>query len=135
MISGVCVDEETVDRSSPVGYRLSSIAFHSLSGEPVAAADSSTALTDVLTNKDNSVCPDGCFRPVGLARDGQGRLWMTSDSTGEIYVLELTGKSGDGMFVQPEGGGEHNVAAGLWAGGPMMLGWGVAGVIGVWLAV
>ncbi|KAK4034836.1 L-sorbosone dehydrogenase [Parachaetomium inaequale] len=124
------------DRSSPVGYRLSSMVFDSLAGEPVAAADSSTALRDVLTNRDNSVCPDSCFRPVGLARDGQGRLWMTTDSTGEIYVLQLTGKSGDGTFVQPGGGGEHNAAAGLGAKGTtMLMGCGVAAVIGVWLAL
>ncbi|KAK1524269.1 uncharacterized protein CCOS01_09356 [Colletotrichum costaricense] len=37
-----------------------------------------------------SSCPDHCFRPVGLAWDSQQRLFMTSDSTGEIYVLQRT---------------------------------------------
>lgn len=40
-----------------------------------------------MYNKDLSACPDQCFRPVGLAWDAQDRLFMTSDSTGEIYIL------------------------------------------------
>ncbi|KAK4151580.1 L-sorbosone dehydrogenase [Chaetomidium leptoderma] len=124
------------DRSSPVGYRMSSIAFNAATGEPVAAPDSNDALTDVLTNRDNKACPDGCFRPVGMAFDGAGRLWMSSDSTGEIYVLQRTGESGDGRFVQPDdGGGHENGAAGLWTRERSVLGWSVAAAIGVWLAV
>ncbi|KAI4280397.1 MAG: hypothetical protein L6R38_004492 [Xanthoria sp. 2 TBL-2021] len=73
------------DRTSPVGYKLSVIPF--ANGEPVADPDNKTATSDVLTNADNSKCPRGCFRPVGIAFDRQGRLFMSSDSTGEIYVL------------------------------------------------
>lgn len=40
-----------------------------------------------MGNADLARCPDGCFRPVGLAWDGKGRLWMSSDSTGEVYVV------------------------------------------------
>lgn len=40
-----------------------------------------------MTNEDLSVCPEQCFRPVGMAFDGQGRLFMSSDATGEIYVV------------------------------------------------
>lgn len=40
-----------------------------------------------MYNKDLSACPGQCFRPVGLAWDAQNRLFMTSDSTGEIYIL------------------------------------------------
>jgi hypothetical protein len=29
-----------------------------------------------------------CFRPVGVAFDTKGRLYMSSDSTGEVYVIE-----------------------------------------------
>lgn len=46
-----------------------------------------------MTNADNSKCPDSCFRPVGLALDSKGRVFMSSDSTGEIYVLAKTGAS------------------------------------------
>lgn len=73
------------DRTDPVGYKVSTVAF--ANGSPVAASDSKTALTDIFSNQDNSECPDSCFRPVGLARDSQGRIYMSSDSTGEIWVL------------------------------------------------
>lgn len=53
----------------------------------MALSNSSTALIDVMANADNANCPDNCFRPVGLAWDSQGRLFMSSDSTNEIYVI------------------------------------------------
>ena len=134
-----------------MGYRVASIAFNAATGEPVAAPDSSSALTDVLTNQNTTVCPDKCFRPVGLAFDSAGRLWMSSDSTGEIYVLQRTGESGPGKFVQPpassgtgsgsgsNGGNENtgtkNAAAGLWTKETMVLGWSVVAAVGVWLVV
>lgn len=121
-----------------MGYRISSVAFNAVTGEPVAAADSNDALTDVLTNRNLDVCPDNCFRPAGLAFDGQGRLWMTADSTGEIYVLQRTGEKGEGRFVQPGGGGGgggENGAGGLGARDVVVLGWSVAVGVGVWLAV
>ncbi|KAK4547346.1 hypothetical protein LTR36_001002 [Oleoguttula mirabilis] len=73
------------DRTDPVGYKLSVVEF--ADGEPVQASNSTTAAVDIVTNQDNSVCPDGCFRPVGLAWDSQGRLFFSSDATGEIYVV------------------------------------------------
>ncbi|KAH7040306.1 glucose sorbosone dehydrogenase [Microdochium trichocladiopsis] len=87
------------NRDEPAGYRLSSIAF--ANGEPVAAADSKTALVDVLSNPSLTACPDNCFRPVGLAIDSANRLFMTSDSTGDIWVLDsaeaATALSGGGQ--------------------------------------
>jgi len=73
------------DRTNPVGYKISAIQF--ANGDPVATSDSTAALTDILSNADNSQCPNSCFRPVGLVQDGKGRIFMTSDATGEIYVL------------------------------------------------
>lgn len=70
----------------PVGYKLSVIPFEN--GEPVAAPDNNTATTDILANADNSVCPQNCFRPVGIAFDSKGRLFVSSDATGEIYAIE-----------------------------------------------
>lgn len=139
-----CYDSTTnkipVDRSSPVGYRVSSISFNPSTGDPVASTDSTNALAaDIITNKDNSVCPDKCFRPVGLAFDSQGRLWMASDSTGEIYVLQKTGEGGEGKFVGADGNndggqgtGEENAAAGR---GALGLGWVLAAGVGAWLAM
>jgi len=80
------------DRTNPVGYKLSVIEF--ANGSPTQPSNSMTAAMDVLTNANNSVCPNGCFRPVGLAWDSSGRLFMSSDSTGEIYViLQANGNS------------------------------------------
>ncbi|OLN91632.1 L-sorbosone dehydrogenase 2 [Colletotrichum chlorophyti] len=73
------------NRPDPVGYALTAVEFSD--GEPVARSDSTDALKNILWNKDLSACPDQCFRPVGLAWDSENRLFMTSDSTGEIYVL------------------------------------------------
>lgn len=84
------------DRSEPAGYVLSSVEFDGNTGAPVAQRDSNSATTDVLSNADLSRCPDSCFRPVGLAWDTQGRLFMSSDSTGEIYVLQRSETSATG---------------------------------------
>lgn len=77
------------DRTDPIGYKLSVISFEN--GEPVAASDNNTATVDILANPDNSVCkedsPGNCIRPVGIAFDSHGRLFMSSDDTGEIYVV------------------------------------------------
>lgn len=107
------------NRDSPAGYKLSSVAFNPADGTPAAAADSRTAAVDVLTNADTTRCPGSCFRPAGLVVDGQGRLFMTSDSTGEIYVLQRVreGAGGEGAGSEsragrlPRGGGW--VAVGL----------------------
>ena len=77
------------NRSPPIGYKLSSIAF--ADGAPVEASNSTTALGDIMTNSNVNNCPSSCFRPVGLAMDDEGRLFMTSDATGEIYVLRRIG--------------------------------------------
>lgn len=70
-----------------MGYKLSVIGFDGTSGDPVARSDSNFAATDILVNADNSKCPKNCFRPVGVAFDSQGRLFMSSDASGEIYVV------------------------------------------------
>lgn len=70
----------------PVGYKVSVIEF-SEDGEPVDEVTSNTAATDIFSNEDVSRCAAGCFRPVAMAFDSQGRIFMTSDSTGEIYMI------------------------------------------------
>lgn len=99
------------DRTDPVGYKLGVVEF--ADGQPVAPSNSTTALLDVVSNHDNSVCPDGCFRPVGLAWDRQGRLFMSSDSTGEIYAIlradanatESAGSNATGTLPSPSASG------------------------------
>ncbi|MCJ1308168.1 hypothetical protein MMC25_001820 [Agyrium rufum] len=73
------------DRTDPVGYKVSVIPFEN--GEPVAKSDNNTATTDIFSNMDNSVCPNNCFRPAGMAFDSQGRLFVSSDASGEIYIV------------------------------------------------
>lgn len=83
------------DRSDPVGYRIASIIFGK-DGQPTASKDSMDATVDVLSTANLSICPDKCFRPVGLAWDSKGRLWFSSDSTGEIFVMQYNGTSSGG---------------------------------------
>lgn len=56
-------------------------------GNPVASPENKSAAVDILANADNSACPKRCFRPVGIAFDRYGRLFLSSDATGEIYVV------------------------------------------------
>ena len=65
-----------------------------------------------MTNPDLGKCPDECFRPVGLAWDEEGRLWVTSDSTGEIYVLRKVEGDEEEGFVTEGGAGRVRVSFG-----------------------
>lgn len=56
-------------------------------GEPTSPSTSRTGAIDIVSNQDTSSCPENCFRPVGLAWDSRGNLFMSSDETGEIYVV------------------------------------------------
>lgn len=91
------------DRTNPVGYKVSVLQF--ANGEPVAPSNSTTSLTDVFTNADNSRCQAQCFRAVGLALDNQGRLFVSSDSTGEVYVIQREGTASGGASSTTSGGG------------------------------
>lgn len=73
----------------PVGYKLSVVDFTE-QGEPVDSETSTTAAKDVFFNEDISACSNtaNCFRPVGVAIDGQGRIFVSSDSSGEIYMVK-----------------------------------------------
>ncbi|XWX01942.1 hypothetical protein V2A60_009974 [Cordyceps javanica] len=94
------------NRDAPAGYRIASIDFGD-DGQPVAARDSMDAAVDVLSTKDLANCPDKCFRPAGLAWDAKGRLWFSSDSTGEIFVLQHDGSSEGGGSSGGGGGGKN----------------------------
>ncbi|EXJ65542.1 hypothetical protein A1O7_01883 [Cladophialophora yegresii CBS 114405] len=74
------------DRTDPVGYKMSVVAFNA-NGEPVDGPQSKTAARDIFANQDNSRCPNDCFRPVGMAIDSQGRIFVSSDASGEIYLV------------------------------------------------
>ena len=140
------------NREHPAGYKLSYVDF--VNGQPVEQRDSVTAARDVLTAPDVAACEEfgACFRPVGLAFDEGGeRLFVSSDATGEIWVVMRDGEEGGGGGDgDGEGGdgsptptgdgapGETSSAAavpGVMGRGVGGLGWGVVGVTVAMVAV
>ncbi|KAF2018623.1 soluble quino protein glucose dehydrogenase [Aaosphaeria arxii CBS 175.79] len=92
------------NRDDPIGYKLSVIPF--ANGQPIDPANSTSAAISIVSNPDTSACPRGCFRPVGLAWDSKGRLFMSSDSSGEIFVVvPASGGSADEANPTPSGSG------------------------------
>lgn len=81
------------NREDPIGYKVSFVQFDG-NGSPTAASNSTTGAVDIVSNSDLTKCPDGCFRPAGLAWDNQGRLFFSSDATGEIFVITREDGSG-----------------------------------------
>ena len=132
---GLTYCSNKVNKKAPAGYRVSSIEFDAKTGQPKAdPTNAHDALTDIITNPDNSVCPGSCFRPAGLTFDQAGRLWMTSDTTGEIYVLQKTGGA-TGTFVMPASAGKNGAARLLGGWGGQAVLYGVVGAVGAWLAL
>ena len=75
---------------------------------PTASHGSRDAAKPILSTPDLDNCPDDCFRPVGLAWDSEERLWFTSDSTGEIFVMERSGRGGGGDGSEGGGDGDED---------------------------
>ncbi|KAK4200939.1 soluble quino protein glucose/sorbosone dehydrogenase [Triangularia verruculosa] len=73
------------NRNPADGYRVMRVDFRN--GDPVADVSSTTAQIPVMENSNVGGCPNNCFRPVGLAFDAKGRLFVSSDTSGEIYVI------------------------------------------------
>lgn len=101
------------DRTDPSGYKVSLISF--ANGQPVAPADSNTSYTDIFANANNDACPKSCFRPVGLAFDNQGRMFISSDASGEIYVVTkdetANGTTGSSSSANGSSGGKPKSSA------------------------
>ncbi|KAF8445484.1 hypothetical protein BGX38DRAFT_1094467 [Terfezia claveryi] len=97
------------NRDVPTGYKLSKIPFDKASGQPVAKATDKHNYEDVFWNRDTMKCKDNeCFRPVGVAIDGKGRVWVGSDSSGEIMVLWTKGDRKGGPEESDNGNNETN---------------------------
>ncbi|KAI1134758.1 soluble quino protein glucose/sorbosone dehydrogenase [Hypoxylon sp. FL0543] len=84
------------DRNPPVGYKLVAVPFTRIAQDgtyiPVAPANSKTGYFDVFYPPDEGQCSaTTCARPVGLVFDAAGRLYMTSDTSGEVFMLSSGG--------------------------------------------
>ncbi|KAI9763055.1 MAG: hypothetical protein M1840_000946 [Geoglossum simile] len=118
------------NRDIPVGYKLSVISFSG--GFPTAPSDSNNSTTDVLSIANSITCPHGslagipdsypCFRPVGLAWDKNERLFMSSDATGEIWVISKRNEVAPAPTTS-EGSADTGKPAATTTGGVKM--WGV----------
>ncbi|APA06753.1 hypothetical protein SS1G_04639 [Sclerotinia sclerotiorum 1980 UF-70] len=84
----------SLETTPPVGYRISSITFNPTTGLPTSPSTSTISTSDIISNSNSSFCPGNCFRPVGMALDGLGRLFVSSDATGEIWVVVRMGSVG-----------------------------------------
>ncbi|KAF2175166.1 soluble quino protein glucose dehydrogenase [Zopfia rhizophila CBS 207.26] len=75
------------NRQQPDGFRLARVTFNPATGVPTEPSTSTTAAQNIMYNANNAGCPNRCFRPVNLAWDPKGRLFMTSDTTNEIWII------------------------------------------------
>ncbi|PVG01896.1 soluble quino protein glucose dehydrogenase [Serendipita vermifera] len=77
------------NRDPPTGYGIVRIPW---SGNgPSSSVDSKEGYNFIVQAPDMNSCPGECFRPVGLAFDQRGRLFGSSDSTGEIFIVQAGG--------------------------------------------
>jgi glucose/arabinose dehydrogenase len=74
------------DRTPADGFRVMKVAFGA-DGQPTQPMNSKTAAVTIMENTNTGSCPSGCFRPVGLDFDKKKRLYVSSDSTGQIIVI------------------------------------------------
>ncbi|KAL2194962.1 soluble quino protein glucose/sorbosone dehydrogenase [Corynascus similis CBS 632.67] len=74
------------NRNPADGYRVMRVDFGP-DGQPVQPVTSKTAQVPVFENSQLANCPMSCFRPAGLAFDQKGRLFVSSDTSGDIYVI------------------------------------------------
>ncbi|KAK8040273.1 hypothetical protein PG991_000061 [Apiospora marii] len=79
------------NRDPPQGYKLVAVPFTTQqdgSYRPVADLSTKRGYTDILYPDSEAACSAStCTRPCGLVWDAAGRLYMTSDSSGEIFLL------------------------------------------------
>lgn len=130
------------NREEPAGYKLSLIPWNRETGEPTAARDERDNYEDVLWNENTERCNSGgCMRPVGVRVDSSGRVWMGSDSTGELFLLQRRAGRGSGEGnggdegQQDDDGGEDGEGAGaMMSFNQGLLLFGLVGVLAVILA-
>ncbi|KAI0467751.1 soluble quino protein glucose dehydrogenase [Xylaria cf. heliscus] len=79
------------NREPPTGYKVIAVPFTQGpdgSYAPEAASWSIRGSIDVFYPQDETQCSSStCIRPVGLVFDAVGRLYVTSDASGELFLL------------------------------------------------
>ncbi|KAI0551316.1 soluble quino protein glucose dehydrogenase [Xylaria curta] len=79
------------NRQPPTGYKVVAVPFAQGpdgSYAPEAASWSNRGIIDVFYPPDETQCSSStCIRPVGLVFDTVGRLYVTSDASGELFLL------------------------------------------------
>ncbi|KAI1646653.1 uncharacterized protein F4817DRAFT_127696 [Daldinia loculata] len=81
------------DRNPPAGYKLVAVPFQRDAANggayaPVAPANCKTGYVDIFYPPDEGKCSSSsCARPVGLVFDEAGQLYMSSDTSGEVFKL------------------------------------------------
>ncbi|KAJ1301844.1 hypothetical protein OPQ81_009071 [Rhizoctonia solani] len=74
------------NRQPPTGYSVIRIPWNG--DAPTAPSNSAQGYEHIVYAPDLTKCPSQCIRPVGLAFGKQGQLYVTSDETGEVFVIE-----------------------------------------------
>ncbi|TRX93512.1 hypothetical protein FHL15_005484 [Xylaria flabelliformis] len=79
------------NRQPPTGYKVVAVPFAQGpdgSYAPEAASWSTRGSIDVFYPLDETQCSSSnCLRPVGLVFDAAGRLYVTCDASGELFLL------------------------------------------------
>lgn len=83
------------NRDDPVGYHVAVLDF-SDDGQPRKTSGEKDPETRVMWNEDLGSCPDACFRPAGVAVGREGQVFVTADSTGDLWVLTRERESATG---------------------------------------
>jgi len=73
------------NRNPPTGYGVVRVPFKSGKPKPYEFIIQAANLTS---------CPGNCIRPVGLAFGDNEKLYVSSDSSGELFVIERSGIPG-----------------------------------------
>ncbi|KAG8710425.1 hypothetical protein FRC09_000142 [Ceratobasidium sp. 395] len=76
------------NRLPSTGYAVSRIPWSKTADKPLAPYGSTTGYETIVGAPDPTNCNGTCIRPVGLVWDKKGRLFVSSDETGEIFVIK-----------------------------------------------
>ncbi|KAG8719505.1 hypothetical protein FRC08_002687, partial [Ceratobasidium sp. 394] len=69
-------------------YSVVRIPFKKDGSGPVKGPEAKDGYETLVGMADTSKCPDECIRPVGIVFDQQGRMIVSSDDSGEIFMVQ-----------------------------------------------